>query len=202
MRRLPYRYTNMAKQFFIITLMLHFLLKFIIMAQIVIYKLDNFYENINIPLTLIEYALVFAALVTWFRGHKFCYSTYNDETLVYWNTFLRKEKSMKFADAKLAVFGKRGISFYSNSEDYQNNNKPMFFISFFRSGIIEAVPINKFYLALRERDDMEVLKTFKVLPGYGKAWNFLTIAYGFLAAVTFLSMSTPITVIIVLFQSH
>ena len=49
---------------------------------------------------------------------------------------------------------------------------------------------------------MAVIKKFKVLPGYTKKWRFVTIAYALLAAVCLMSLSTPLTVIIVLFQSH
>lgn len=202
MKKIPYRYTNIAKQAFIITIMLQALFRLIIMAEIVIFKVDKFYENTNIPLTILMYAVIFAILIVLFRGHTFCYSLYDDQQVIYRNTLLRREKELAFADAKLAVLDTFGIKFYADPEADPKTAKPIFFLPFFRDGIIEAVPVNNFYKSLKERGDMAVIKKFKVLPGYTKKWRFVTIAYALLAAVCLMSLSTPLTVIIVLFQSH
>ena len=182
MKKIPYRYTNIAKQAFIITIMLQALMRLIIMAEIVIFKVEGYYENTNILLTVLMYAVIFAALIALFRGHTFCYSLYNDSTLVYRNTLLRRERQLQLSEPKTA--------------------KPLFFLPFFRDGIIEAVPVNNFYIFLKDRGDMVVIKKFRVLPGYTKKWRFVTIGYSLLAALCLASLSTPLTVIIVLFQNH
>lgn len=202
MKKIPYRYTNIAKQALIITLILHALLRLAIMAEIVIYKIDGYYENTNIFLTVLMYALIFAILFTLFRGHTFCYSLYDEQRLIYRNSLLRREKQLTLSDAKLAVMDTFGIKFYAEPDADTKTARPLFFLPFFRDGIIDAVPVNNFYKFLKARGDMVVIKKFKVLPGYTKKWRFVTIAYGLLAAVCLMKLSTPITVVIVLFQNH
>lgn len=202
MKKIPYRYTNIAKQAFIITIMLQALFRLVIMAEIVLFKLEGYYENTNVPLTVLMYLVIFAVLIALLRGHKFCYSLYDNQKLVYRNNLLRREKTLHFADAKLAVLDTFGIKFYADSDANPKTDKPVFFLPFFRDGVIDAVPVNNFYKFLKEKDDMAVIKNFRTLPGYTKKWRFVTIAYGLLAAVCLLSLSTPLTVVIVLLQNH
>ena len=200
MNRIQYHYTNTAKQVFILTLLLYTLLRFIIMMEIIVFKIDGYYQATNIPLTLILYAVLFAALLCLFRGHKFCYSTYDDTTLTYHNTLLRKSRSLELSRVSTAVFDTMGVKFYEAGQ--QTSEKPAFFLPFFRDGIVEAIHIDKFYKKMKADESVTVLKNFKVLPGYSNKWKFVAIAYGFLAVITFMSCATPLTVIIVLFQSH
>lgn len=202
MKKIPYRYTNIAKQAFIITIMLQALMRLIIMAEIVIFKVEGYYENTNILLTVLMYAVIFAVLITLFRGHTFCYSLYSDSTLIYRNTLLRRERQLQLSEARLAVMDTFGIKFYAEPDADPKTAKPLFFLPFFRDGIIEAVPVNNFYISLKDRGDMVVIKKFRVLPGYTKKWRFVTIGYSLLAALCLASLSTPLTVIIVLFQNH
>lgn len=202
MKKIPYHYTNIAKQAFIITLMLRALFRLLIMTEIIIFKVDKFYENTNIPLTILMYVVIFAFLIALLRGHTFCYSLYDDQQLIYRNSLLRREKKLVFTDARLAVLDTFGIKFYADADADPKTVQPVFFLPFFRDGIIDAVPVNNFYKYLKARGDMAVIKKFRVLPGYTKKWRFVTIAYGLLAVVCFMSLSTPLTVIIVLFQNH
>ena len=59
MHKIQYRPTHTAKQVFIFTLLIYTLLRFIIMMQIIIYKIPEYYEATNIPLTLLLYAVLF-----------------------------------------------------------------------------------------------------------------------------------------------
>lgn len=195
MSKIQYRYTNMAKQVFILVCFLYTLLRFIIMMEIIIFKIDKYYEVTNIPMTLIMYALLFAIIIMLFRGHKFCYSHYNEEELVYYNTLLHKKKSLDLSKVNLAVFGTFGVKFFED-------DKPVFFLPFFRGGIISAVQIDQFYKMLKNDSAVKVVKKFTVLPGYSNKWKLATIAYALLAIAVFMNFATPITVIVVLFQSH
>lgn len=202
MKKIPYRFTNLAKQAFIVTILLQAICRVIIVAEIVIFKVDKFYENTNIFLTVVMYAVIFTLLIALLHGHKFCYSLYDDQRLLYRNTLLRRERQMEFADARLAVMDTFGIKFFAAPDADPKTETPLFFLPFFRDGIIDAVPVNNFYKFLKERGDMVVIKKFRVLPGYTKRWRFVTIAYAILAAICLASLSTPVTVIIVLFQNH
>lgn len=202
MNKIQYHYTNLAKQIFFIVCFVYALLRFTIMMEIIIFKIDGYYENTNIPLTIIMYVILFAIIILLFRGHKFCYSHYDEQSLIYYNTFLRREKKLELSQAKLAVFDTFGIKFFDDDNADPKTDKPIFFLPFFRDGIITATQIDKFYRMLKESQTIRVIKNFTVLPGYSNKWKFVTIAYGFLAIVLFMSCATPLTVIIVLFQSH
>lgn len=202
MNKIQYHYTNLAKQIFFLICFLYMLLRFTIMLEIIIFKIEGYYEATNVPLTLLMYLAVFAIIICLFRGHKFCYSTYNESLLTYHNTLLKRAKTLNLEDAGLAVFDTFGVKFFASQSADPKTDKPLFFLPFFRDGIIEAVQIDKFYKMLKAKEGIRVVKNFKVLPGYSKKWRFVAIAYGFLSVVLFMSCATPLTVVIVLFQSH
>ncbi len=202
MHKIQYHYTNIAKQAFFAVCFLYVLLRFLIMAEIILFKIDGYYQATNIPLTLLMYLAIFSILIFAFRGHRICYSTYSETQLTYHNALLRKARSLDLREAKTAVFDTKGVSFYRTADQNFEEEPPVFFLPFFRDGIIEAVQINRFYKMLKEMPDMRVIKRFQVLPGYSKKWNFVTIAYGFLAVVVFMSCATPLTLFIVLLQNH
>lgn len=202
MKKIQYHYTNTAKQLFIGVAFLYTLLRFLVMLEIIIFKIDGYYEATNIPLTILLYAVLFTLVIAVFRGHRFCYSLYDDNRLIYKNTLLRKQKVLDLNTVNLAVLDTFGVKFYKNGDADAKKDKPDFFLPFFRDGIIEAVHIDKFYRMLKEREDIHVVKNFTVLPGYSKKWRFVTIGYGILAFSLFLNCITPLTAVIVLFQNH
>ena len=202
MYKIQYHYTNIAKQVFFGVCFLYALLRFFIMAEIIIFKVDGYYQATNIPLTLLMYLAVFALIFALFRGHKYCYSTYDEKELTYHNSLLKKSRSLNLSEAKVAVFDTKGVSFYAEDGSNFEEKKPLFFLPFFRDCVIEAVQINKFYKMLKDMPDMRVIKRFRVLPGYENKWNFVTIAYGFVAVFVFMNCATPLTVCIVLLQNH
>ena len=202
MKKIGYHYTNLAKQILIIICFLYTLLRFLIMLEIMVFKLDGYYDNLNIPLTLLLYAVLFLLLLILFRGHKICISTYDENTLTYYNTLLRKSKSLDLSTVKLAVFDTFGVKFYDHQDADYKSEKPMFFLPFFRDGIVEALDIDAFFKMMKAREGVKVVKTFKVLPGYTKKWTAVTVLYGFIAVLAFMNTATPLTVVIVLLQNH
>ncbi|MGN0733125.1 MAG: hypothetical protein ACI4LC_03015 [Emergencia sp.] len=202
MKRISYCRTNNMKLILFGFALIYFILRMIIMVEIVIFKIPGYYENLNIPLTIILYAAIFAVIISILTCHRNFYSLYDDKTLTYYNRYLRREKSLELSEAKLAVFGSRGVNFYTSPDGETSGEAPVFFLPFFRGGIIDALDINGLFLSLKDRDDMRVIKNFTVLPGYGKPWSILKIVYGFLAVVMMVSCATPLALVIVLFQNH
>lgn len=202
MKRINYRYTNLPKQILIFAALAYVVMLAIIMAEIAIFKLEGFYENTNFLLTIPLYIIYFAVLFAFLRQYRFFYGEYNDEVLIYHNKLLRKELQFNLSDAKLAVFDTFGIKFYADTNINPNTDKPIFFFPFFRGGIVEAVSLNNFYKALLEREDMQVIKNFRVLPGYTKKWKIVSFIYAIFAVVLGSSLATPIATIITIFQNH
>lgn len=191
MKKIGYHYTNLAKQIFIGICFLYLLLRFLIVLEILVFKLDGYYENMNFPLTLLLYFVIFLVLLVVLRGHKICISAYDEQTLTYYNTLLRKSKSLDLSTVKMAVFDTFGVKFYDHQDADYKNEKPMFFLPFFRDGIIEALDIDAFFKMMKAKEGVQVIKTFKVLPGYTKKWTALTVFYGFLAVFAFMNTATP-----------
>lgn len=202
MKRINYRYTNLPKQILIFAALAYIVMLAIIMVEIAIFKLEGFYENTNFLLTIPLYIVYFAVLFGLLRQHKFFYGEYDENTLIYHNKLLRKERSFNLSDAKLAVFDTFGIKFYADANIVPGEDKPIFFFPFFRGGIVEAVSLNNFYKAMLERDDMQVIKNFKVLPGYTKKWKIVSFIYAIFAVVLGSSLATPIATIITIWQNH
>ena len=201
MKKIQYHYTNTLKQVFLASCFIWAILRFLVTMEIIIFQIEEYYEAINIPLTMLMYAALFAFLVVLFLGHKLCYSLYDGERIVYRNTLLRREKTFLLSNAHFAVFDTFGVKFFAAEEDEQSGKKPLFFLPFFRDGIIEAVQINGLFKMLKERENIRVIKKFKVLPGYGKKWKLLSVLYGFLTFALLTSCITPLTVVIILFQN-
>ena len=63
MKKIGYHYTNLAKQIFIGICFLYLLLRFLIVLEILVFKLDGYYENMNFPLTLLLYFVIFLVLL-------------------------------------------------------------------------------------------------------------------------------------------
>lgn len=195
MNIISYRYTNTFKQFFLIVCMLYFLLCATVIAEVVIFNVPGY--EVNIIGGLFLYTAIFALLLVIFLGYKFCYTLYDDETIIYYNKLLKRERSIDIASINKVVLGKKGVNIYANG-DLENT---ALYIPFFRGGIIEAIEIDKFYRKMKETKGIEVIKEFKVLPGYGKGFTALKVGYVFITAYMLLLCATPLAAVIVLFQS-
>lgn len=195
MNIISYRYTNTFKQFLLIICMLYFLLCATVIAEVVIFDVPGY--EVNVIGGLFLYTAIFAILVLIFIGYKFCYTLYDDETVIYYNKLLKKERSIDLSTVDKVVLGKKGVNFYANG-DFENS---AFYIPFFRGGIIEAIEIDKFYRTMKGREDITVVKEFTVLPGYGKGFTVLKVCYVFLSAYMLLLCVTPLVAVIVLFQN-
>ena len=202
MKRINYRYTNLPKQILIFAALAYVVMLAIIMAEIAIFKLEGFYEETNFLLTIPLYIIYITAILALLFQYKFFYGEYNDETLIYHNKLLRKTQEFNLSDAKLAVLDTFGIKFYADVNINPSTDKPLFFFPFFRGGIVEAVSLNNFYKELVAREDMQVIKNFKVLPGYTKKWKIVSFIYAMFAVVLASSLATPVATIITIWQNH
>lgn len=194
MNIISYRYTNTFKQFLLIVCMLYFILCATVIAEVVIFNVPGY--EVNVVGGLLLYGVIFALLVLLFIGYKFCYTLYDNDTVIYYNKLLKKERSIDLSTVDRVVLGKKGVNFYANG-DFENS---AMYMPFFRGGIIEALEIDKFYRTMKEREDITVIKEFQVLPGYGKWFTALKVLYVFLTAYVLLLCATPLAAVIVLFQ--
>lgn len=198
MNKISYTYTNNMKQIFFSIFMLYFVLRLIVIFQIEMYKLEGYYENLMIIPSILLYLAIFAVILCILLGYKFFGSVYDENTLTYTNRITKRSKSIDLNEVKLAVFDKKNIRLYKTDDQASE----AFVIPLFRCGISNAVDVDRFFRMMKDRNDVRVVKTFAVLPGYTKPWRILKIVYGFLAVAALFNLSTPLYTIIILFQNH
>ncbi len=201
MNKIKYRYTNIAKQVFIIMCFIYVVLRFIIIIQIAVFKIKGYYDTLNIPLTIILYLVLLCFIAFVFLGYKLFYSTYDDNRFSYHNRLLKKDKTIEFDKVKTIIFDTFGIYFYDHDTTERTKKDATLFMPFFRNGVIEALQVDKFFRVMRERGDIRVIKKFRILPGYSKKWTWVAVLYVLLCIFIFINFTTPLTLIIVLFQN-
>ncbi len=198
MKKIPYTFSTKSKQIFYFTIIAYFLLRLIVIAEIKLFHVEGY--EVYLSLSLLYYALIFAAVTLLFFGYKFFFTLYDETTVTYHNRFLRKSRSIQLSEVRFARLDTWGIHLY-RQETPQPGEKEDFFIPFFRMGVIRAIPVNGFFEQLIAAPQIRIEKTFKVLPGYTKKWQLVSILYAFLAICMLLVCSTPLYAVIILYQN-
>ena len=198
MKKIPYIFSTKSKQIFYFTIMIYFLLRLIVIVEIKLFHVEGY--QVYLGLSLFYYALIFAAVTLLFFGYKLFYTLYDDNTVTYHNRLLRRSYSIPLSEVRFARLDTRGIHLY-RSETPQPSEKADLFIPFFRLGVIRAIPVDGFFQQLIAAPQIRVEKTFKVLPGYTKKWQLVSVIYAFLAICMLLVCATPLYTVIVLYQS-
>ena len=92
MNKLTYTYTNVPKQLLFYICAFYLVLRSIMDIQIVLYQVEGYVDQINLPLELTVNALFFAFWLLLSNGHKLCYTEFNSEKAIYHNRLLRTKK--------------------------------------------------------------------------------------------------------------
>ena len=200
--RITYNYPTIVRQIMYLTIFFYVLLHFGVMAEIMIFKVEGYYENVRPLMTLLIYLVVFAVIIALFFGHKFCYSEYDASTLTYHNRLLRREKTLDLTQVRFAIFDRFGVKFYNTTTVDSDKDVPIFKIPFYRLGFIHPAELDNLYKMLRARGDVGVVKTYKQLLGYSTPWKLLIVFYGILTYAFLMNCVTPVTAFLVLLQSH
>jgi len=196
MEKIKYYYSAMSKQVFILILGLLIIMRFILFLQVIKYDLLEYANNFNLWATVILYGFYLFICMFFFTAYKFFYATFDENQIIYYNKILRKKKIQSLNNIKKAHLSKKGVYLYSNSD-----SDPVFYLPFFRFGIISPVGIDKFYKILKQKD-IEIQKDFSVLPGQGKKWKWVSIIYTCIALFTLASTTQTIALVSAIFKSH
>ena len=200
--RITYNYPTIVRQIMYLTIFFYALLHYGVMAEIMIFKVEGYYENVRPLMTLLIYLVVFAVIIGLFFGYKFCYSEYDAKTQTYHNRLLRKEKTLDLTQVRFAIFDRFGVKFYNTTTVDSDKDTPIFRIPFYRLGFVNAVEIDRLYRFLAARGDVGVVKTYKTLIGYSNPWKLLIVFYGIFVYAFLVNCITPVTAFLVLWQSH
>ena len=114
--RITYNYPTIVRQIMYLAVFFYALLHFGVMAEIMIFKVEGYYENVRPLMTFLIYMVVFAAIIALFFGYKFCYSEFDASTLTYHNRLLRREKTLDLTQVRFAIFDRFGVKFYNTTK--------------------------------------------------------------------------------------
>jgi len=196
MEKIKYYYSAMSKQVFILLLGLLFAIRFILLVQVTTYNINGYGENLNIGATLILYLVYLCICIFFFIAYKFFFTVFDEERAIYYNKLLRKEIEVDLNKVKRAHLTKKGIYLYG-----EGSERPIFYLPFFRWGVISPVGVDNFYKVLKEKK-IKIEKDFTVLPGHGRRWKWVSIMYTCLALFTLGSATQALSLVVAIFKSH
>lgn len=198
-KKVHYVNTSLPKQFFLFMVLIYIILRLTIVLQIIFYEITKYSNQMNIPLTLILMFALLLLLIFLIIGHRFFSIEYDENQIVY-KKFNKIAVSINIDEISRAIFDKKNIKFYKNSEADPEN--PSLTIPLFKFGKVAAIEMNNFYNFIKSIDGIMIEKRFKVLPGYDKKQKYISALYIFLAVCVFINYATPIKAIVVLLQAH
>ena len=198
-KKVHYVNTSLPKQFFLFMVLIYIILRLTIVLQIIFYEITKYSNQMNIPLTLILMFALLLLLIFLIIGHRFFSIEYDENQIVY-KKFNKIAVSINIDEISRAIFDKKNIKFYKNSEADPEN--PSLTIPLLKFGKVQAIEMNNFYNFIKSIDGIMIEKRFKVLPGYDKKQKYISALYIFLAVCVFINYATPIKAIVVLLQAH
>ena len=198
-KKVHYVNTSLPKQFFLFMVLIYIILRLTIVLQIIFYEITKYSNQMNIPLTLILMFALLLLLIFLVIGHRFFSIEYDENQIVY-KKFNKIAGSINIDEISRAIFDKKNIKFFKNSEADPEN--PSLTIPLFKFGKVAAIEMNNFYNFIKSIDGIMIEKRFKVLPGYDKKQKYISALYIFLAVCVFINYATPIKAIVVLLQAH
>ena len=198
MHKISYTYTNKAKIILYLMIVALCLLRLTLLVQIKLYRLED-YEVYLLP-SLLYYFIIISVFTLCFFGYKFFYTVYNDHEITYCSVLRNKKYSITLDHIGFVRFDRRGI-FLCEDAAHGDRESCLLFIPFFRFGIIDALSVNSFFEFLLTQEHIQIQKTFKVLPGYGKSWMILSLLYSLISFCLLIVSMEPLYTVIVLYQT-
>lgn len=210
MQKITYHYSALSKQTWFYSGMLYLALLSVVYILVAAYHVEGFYEDLNLTMNLLANTIGMAFFYLLSLGHHVCYTEYDSEEITYKNRLLRKSRTFYYKDAEAVIFDRWGIKFYADEQALVNKEKPDFYVPFFRDGKVEPIQLNYFFKLMKDREEelttegkkFKVYKTFKIVPGYGRKWKYLSFAYACLTLLVLMNCSKPLAIIIGLMSAY
>ncbi len=195
MEKIKYYYSSMSKQVFLILVALFILLRFILLVQVVTYDINDYGNMFNMGATFFLYLFYVSICGFFFMAYKLFITEFNGSEVIYTNKILRRKRTVTLDKIHRAHLKKRGIALYEFGQD-----KPCFYLPFFRFGIISPVGVDNFYKVLKQ-NNVEIQKDFDVLPGHGKRWKWVGVLYTCLALLVLAPTTQALALVVTIFKS-
>lgn len=196
MEKIQYYYPSMSKQVFLILLMLLIAARFTIFLEVIFFDINDYTSTYNIGASLLLYLFYLVICLFFFFGYKFFYTTYNEDEIIYHNCILRKTKRIDFHRISKAVLGKRGITLYE-----KEGESALFFLPFFRLGLISPVGVDGFYKLLKAKN-LSIEKQFTILPGHGISRKIASVVYSCLALFVLASLTQSVALAVAILKNN
>lgn len=203
MQKITYRYSALSKQTWFYAGALYLALLSAVYILVAACRLEGYYERMNLTVNLLANGAGMAFFLLLSLGHHVCASEYDAEQITYRNRLLKRSRSFRYEQAEVMIFDRRGVKFYADEEALLHKEKPDFYVPFFRDGKVDAVQLDHFFKLMKSREAklaekgacFKVYKTFKVVPGYGRRWKYLSFAYACLTLLVLMNCTRPLAAI-------
>lgn len=198
MRKIEYTFTTLMRQIFFIAIFANALIQIAVVTEVLVFKIDKYYQSLNFTATYLIYALVVILVIALFFQHRLFYSEYTPEELTYKNILLRKSHSIRFEDIDTVVCDTFNAYFYKKENPKREKSDADFKLPFFRGGKIEILDFDKL-LKFMAGKGINIIKTYKIMPGYSKKMWITSLVYGLFTAVVVANCATPLYTVIILY---
>ena len=111
MFRIRYYYSSLAKQFFLVTIIIALLLRFILFFA------GGFYRYAFVGATVALYAFAVAVCCFFLVAWKFFYTEFDNTSVIWRNRIIGKEIRVDIAQITRAIFSKSGIFLYCQKSE-------------------------------------------------------------------------------------
>lgn len=172
MRTIRYYYSSMAKQFFLIILVLSMLVRMALMFVITTKNIGGYGDAYNVGASMVMYLAFIAGCAFFFIAYRFFHTEFTEHEVTNVNSLLRKRKSISLDEITYVNFDRGGILLYRE----KGSKKPDFLIKFYKFGVASPVGVESFE-KLCQYKGIEYDKNFTYLPGQGKFSKLCSIGY-------------------------
>lgn len=170
MRKIIYMYSSLARQFFLASLGLLLLSRLVLFVEGAVFNMEKF-EIFYLPATIGLIVLLMFCCAFLFIGQRFFYGAFSEHEFIFYNLITRNEKHINLDHLVLAEFMSTGIKLYDDLD-----SKPIFKIPFYRLGIVSPIGVGSFEDLMKYKN-IEITKSYTVLPCYSRGFKFISIAY-------------------------
>ena len=172
MRTIRYYYSSMAKQFFLLILVVSMLVRMALMFVVTSKNIGGYGDAYNVGASMVLYLAFIFACAFLFVAYRFFYTEFTEHEVTNVNRLLRKRKSISLNEITYANFDRGGILLYRE----KGAKKPDFLIKFYKFGVASPVGIESFE-KLCQYKGIEYDKSYNYLPGQGRFSKLCSIGY-------------------------